>query len=113
MIDAAVLSVRPLADAKDLHVETVFAKGRFDLLADGARLQQVVLNLLTNAIKFTPSGGRIQVRLAALNGALRLQVSDTGQGISPTLLPHIFRPANRSLRNATVPMWTRLARYPS
>jgi signal transduction histidine kinase len=78
------------ADAKDLRLELIVGKGAFNVLRDATRLQQVVGNLLSYALKFTRSEGRIHVRLSAINGAMRLQVSDTGDGISPTLLPHIF-----------------------
>jgi len=90
VVAAAIQSVQPLADAKDVRLALVVGNGAFHVLGDAARLQQVVWNLLSNALKFTPPEGRIQVRLSAINGAVRLQVSDTGDGISPTLLPHIF-----------------------
>ena len=57
---------------------------------DAVRLEQVVVNLLGNAAKFTPEGGRIEVRLDRHDGAARIMVSDTGQGIEPAMLPHIF-----------------------
>ena len=66
------------------------------------RLEQVVWNLLTNAIKFTPEGGRIHVAISVLDGQARLVVSDTGQGIDPAFLPGIFdmfgQAPGRSLR---------------
>ncbi len=58
--------------------------------ADGARLQQVVWNLLTNAIKFTPKGGQIQVLLQRVNSHLELSVSDNGIGIAADYLPQVF-----------------------
>src|SRR5207244_11232862 len=57
---------------------------------DADRLQQVVWNLLSNAIKFTPRGGRVQVRVARVNSHVEIVVSDTGQGMTPEVLPHIF-----------------------
>ena len=57
---------------------------------DAQRLQQVVWNLLSNAIKFTPRGGRVQVRLARVNSHIEMTVSDTGEGIAPEFLPHLF-----------------------
>jgi CheY-like chemotaxis protein len=92
IVDAAVKSVAPLADAKGVHVEADLATSGGHVMGDAARLQQVVWNLLTNAIKFTPAGGRIQVRLAFVGGRVRLDVSDTGEGIAPALLPQIFEP---------------------
>ena len=58
--------------------------------ADGGRLQQIVWNLLTNAIKFTPRGGEVRVSLGRADDQLRIAVSDDGQGIKPEFLPHIF-----------------------
>src|SRR5690606_6932395 len=60
------------------------------LEADRARLQQVLLNLLSNAIKFTPSGGAINVNIEAREEHVELTVKDSGQGIPPEALPHIF-----------------------
>jgi len=90
VIESAVDAVLPAADAKRIRIEI-----RVDPLAspgtcDQARLQQVVWNLLSNAIKFTPEGGSVTVELAREGSMARLSVSDTGQGISPTFLPHVF-----------------------
>jgi CheY-like chemotaxis protein len=64
--------------------------GVSSIAGDPARLQQVVWNLLSNAIKFTPRGGRVQLRLARINSHIEIAVSDTGAGISPRFLPHVF-----------------------
>jgi CheY-like chemotaxis protein len=58
---------------------------------DAQRLQQVVWNLLSNAIKFTPRNGRVQIRLARINSHVEIVVSDTGEGIDPEFLPHLFQ----------------------
>jgi len=63
-----------------------------ETLADPARVEQVVANLLSNAVKFTPPGGEIDVRLTADDSILQLSVSDTGVGIAPSFLPHVFEP---------------------
>src|SRR5439155_26857171 len=89
VVDAAVDSVRESAAAKGVALETQLdAPGR--LAGDGARLQQVVWNLLSNAIKFTPRNGRVTIRLERTGAEAELCVSDTGRGIAPEFLPHIF-----------------------
>ncbi|HEU4768095.1 MAG TPA: ATP-binding protein [Pyrinomonadaceae bacterium] len=89
-IDAAVEAVRPAADAKGVHVQKVIDTGAVTIPGDPVRLQQIVWNLLSNAIKFTPRGGRVQIRSERVNSHLEIVVSDTGQGISPDFLPHVF-----------------------
>ena len=89
-IDAAVEAVRPAAEAKGVRVMKVMDTGAVAIPGDPVRLQQVVWNLLSNAIKFTPRGGRVQIRSARVNSHLEIVVSDTGQGIAPDFLPHVF-----------------------
>jgi PAS domain S-box-containing protein len=89
-IDAAVEAVRPAAEAKGVRVQKVIDTGPISIPGDPVRLQQVVWNLLSNAIKFTPRGGRVQIRSERVNSHLEIVVSDTGQGISPDFLPHVF-----------------------
>lgn len=89
-IDAAVEAVRPAAEAKGVRVQKVIDTGAISIPGDPVRLQQVVWNLLSNAIKFTPRGGRVQIRSERVNSHLEIVVSDTGQGISPDFLPHVF-----------------------
>jgi PAS domain S-box-containing protein len=89
-IEAAVESARPAADAKDIRLTAILDQVRGTINGDGARLQQVVRNLLTNAIKFTPKGGQVQVLLQRINSHLELSVSDTGIGIPASFLPHVF-----------------------
>lgn len=88
--ESAVNSVRPAIDAKQLQLETAIDPAAGPIMGDPARLQQVVTNLLSNAIKFTPAGGRITVRLERPDSLVRLEVTDTGVGIAPENLPHIF-----------------------
>ena len=90
VILAAIDSVRPAAEAKDIRIETELGPEMDPIPGDPERLQQVLWNLLANAIKFTPRGGRIDVRLAFLGEQVRLTVSDTGAGIDPTVLPRLF-----------------------
>lgn len=95
VITAAIEVVQTLADAKNIQIETILDTSIAKICGDSDRLQQVVLNLLTNAIKFTPNGGRVEVRLsltAELNSSesALIEVEDTGQGISAEFLPHVF-----------------------
>jgi signal transduction histidine kinase len=90
VVKSAIESVRPAAQAKNLHLERQIGDGVGIMIGDATRLQQVVWNLLSNAIKFTPEGGRVTVRLTRERDTARLLVIDTGQGIEPDFLPHIF-----------------------
>ena len=90
VVEAAVDSAMPSAAAKDIRLKAILGASRDVVSADGARLQQVVWNLLTNAIKFTPKGGQIQVLLQRVNSHLELSVSDTGIGIPASYLPQVF-----------------------
>ncbi|MBA3530649.1 MAG: response regulator [Ardenticatenales bacterium] len=89
-IEAAIESVRPAAEAKSIRLQPVLDTGVGFISGDAARLQQVVWNLVSNAIKFTPKGGRVQVRLERINSHIEIVVSDTGIGIRPDFLPHVF-----------------------
>jgi signal transduction histidine kinase/DNA-binding response OmpR family regulator len=90
VVEAALDVVRPAADAKGLQLQPVLDSRAIGITGDPDRLQQVVWNLLMNAVKFTPRGGRIQVHLQRVNSHVELVVSDTGQGIAPGVLPHVF-----------------------
>jgi CheY-like chemotaxis protein len=90
VVVAAVDLARPAAARKGVEIVTELATELGQTRADPDRLQQVVANLLSNAIKFTPSGGRIRVAVSGAAGYNQITVSDTGQGMAPELLPHIF-----------------------
>jgi signal transduction histidine kinase/methylmalonyl-CoA mutase cobalamin-binding subunit len=90
MVGMVVDSFRPAALAKNLTVETALEAGAGVVNGDSERLQQVVWNLLSNAIRFTPPGGRIQLRYARRGENVELLVRDSGQGIAPEALPHLF-----------------------
>jgi len=90
VVDAAVDAVRPSVEAKNLRMQIVLEPWVGPFNGDPERLKQIVWNLLSNAIKFTPPGGLIEVRLERLENKALLIVSDTGQGIDPEFLPHIF-----------------------
>jgi CheY-like chemotaxis protein len=87
---AAVEAVRPAADAKRIRVQMVLSAGSGPILGDPERLQQVVWNLLSNAIRFTPDEGFVQIELQRVESQVELKVSDTGIGIKPEFLRHIF-----------------------
>jgi PAS domain S-box-containing protein len=90
VIHAAVDTVRSAADAKEIRLEAVLDYGAGLVLGDPVRLQQVVWNLLTNAIKFTPKGGHVQAQLQRIDSYFELTVSDTGPGIDEDFLPYVF-----------------------
>jgi PAS domain S-box-containing protein len=90
VIDAAMESQRPAAQAKGLKLERGAAPGEFAVMGDAGRLQQVFLNILSNAVKFTPAGGHISIGLAAKGGDTEVTITDTGEGISPEFLPYVF-----------------------
>jgi signal transduction histidine kinase len=90
VIQNAVDAVMPAANAKGIHLETSIAPDVGSIAADPERLQQIVWNLLSNAVKFTPSGGRVSLDVRRGERALRITVSDTGDGIKADLLPHVF-----------------------
>ena len=89
VIDEAVTSARPAAQAKGVHLTTVYDAAA-EVQGDPVRLQQVVWNLVSNAIKFTPRDGTVHVALHAVNGQAQVEIGDSGQGIAPDVLPHIF-----------------------
>ena len=91
VVHAALATVHPAASAKGIEILTSLPRHAPQVLGDHGRLQQIVWNLLANAIKFTGRGGEITLRLSdAENGLVRLSVGDTGEGIDPAFLPHVF-----------------------
>lgn len=90
IIEAVVDTVRPAADARNIHLQIAFDPRTSPISGDPDRLQQIIWNLLTNAIKFTPKGGRIQVWFERIESHVEITIKDTGQGIDPELLPHVF-----------------------
>jgi signal transduction histidine kinase len=90
MVEAALEAVRPLAEAKSIRLEAALDPAVGAVRGDPSRLQQVVWNLLSNGVKFTPGGGRVQVRLEPRGSELEIRVSDDGEGIRPEFLPHLF-----------------------
>lgn len=90
VLEAALESVRPAAAAKGITIESSVDPALGPVSGDALRLQQVIGNLLSNSIKFTPRSGKLQLRLRSEDGQAELQVSDTGQGIDAATLPHVF-----------------------
>jgi PAS domain S-box-containing protein len=90
VIEAAVEATRPAAEAKGVRLTTALDPRAGPISGDADRLQQVVWNLITNAIKFTPEGGEIAVGLGSVNARVEITVRDSGMGIDPEFLPHIF-----------------------
>ncbi len=89
VVEAAANVVRPAAEAKEIDLR-LWLNGDCEITGDPGRLQQVVWNLLSNAVKFTPEGGRAEVHLRREGPYVQLNVSDTGSGIRPDVLPHVF-----------------------
>ena len=89
-IEDAMETVRLAAEAKNIQIQTMFDSAVGQVLGDSARLQQVLWNLLSNAVKFTATGGQVNVRLECIDEQAQITVSDTGKGIHPDFLPHVF-----------------------
>ena len=89
-VDAAIETVRPAADAKNIRLEKRYDPDPGMIAGDPARLQQVVWNLLSNAIKFTPRDGQVTVELGQRDGSVLITVRDTGVGIKPEFITHVF-----------------------
>ena len=90
IIESAVDAVRPAAVAKHIEVQTVLHPKMCAVMGDADRLQQVVWNLVSNAVKFTPRDGRVTIRMTRADPHVDIVVSDTGHGIPAHVLPHVF-----------------------
>jgi PAS domain S-box-containing protein len=90
VLESALDTMRAAADAKGVRLVADFGPGPEEMVGDSARLQQVVWNLLSNGIKFTPNGGRVELQMDSDANHIRIKVSDTGRGIEPEFLPFIF-----------------------
>jgi CheY-like chemotaxis protein/anti-sigma regulatory factor (Ser/Thr protein kinase) len=89
-IQSAIETVQPAATAKGVRIEQVLDPLAGPVSGDANRLQQVVWNILSNAVKFTPRGGKVQVLLQRIESHVEITVTDTGMGIEPDFLPFIF-----------------------
>jgi len=90
VVDAALDAVRPAMEAKEIKIETIIGASLRLISGDGDRLQQVVWNILSNAAKFTHVGGKVEISVSQTAAHVQLQVKDSGPGIDPTFLPHVF-----------------------
>jgi PAS domain S-box-containing protein len=89
-LQATTKALQPAVEAKNIDLKVRVQSPPVEVLADGRLIQQVLWNLLQNAIKFTPDGGRVEASVERLHGEARIAVQDTGRGISPSFLPHVF-----------------------
>ena len=90
IVNAAIDSIRPATDAKGIRLQTMLDPAAGPISGDADRLQQIVWNLLTNAVKFTPKDGKIQVKVQRIDSHVEIVVSDSGVGISKEFLPYVF-----------------------
>jgi signal transduction histidine kinase len=90
VIESAIDAVRPTAEAKNVQIFTALERNAGLVMGEAVRLQQVIWNLLSNAVKFTPTNGRVDVEFKVAGTKLKLTIRDTGEGIDPEFLPHMF-----------------------
>ncbi|MEO1693171.1 MAG: ATP-binding protein, partial [Cyanobacteria bacterium J06631_6] len=101
IIRSALTTTNLAAEAKSIQIETIYESNTLQVLGDPGRLQQVVWNLVSNAIKFTPEGGRVIIKLERVNSYAQIVVKDTGQGIKPEFLPYVFDRFSQAQSNST------------
>ena len=92
LIMNAVDAAMPTASSKEITLSATLSPDLGTMIADLTRIQQVLWNLLSNAVKFTPRGGEVRVSATRHGGHVQISVSDTGEGIEPAFLPHVFEP---------------------
>jgi PAS domain S-box-containing protein len=90
VVDAALDAVRPAMEAKEIKIETIIGASLRLISGDADRLQQVIWNVLSNAAKFTPNGGKVEISVSQTAAHVQIQVQDSGPGIDPAFLPHVF-----------------------
>ena len=100
LIEAAIESVKPTAQAKGVALQKKIAPRISPIIGDSNRLQQIFWNFLSNSIKFTPKGGKIEIVVEQSSSFLEIRINDSGLGISPDFMPYVFdrfRQADASL----------------
>jgi signal transduction histidine kinase/CheY-like chemotaxis protein len=100
LVEAALESARPAATAKELEL-TSSVDPAAHLMGDAGRVQQIIWNLLSNAVKFTPSGGTVSISVRRDGGSVDIDVTDSGQGIAPAFLAHVFEPFRQAEGSST------------
>ena len=90
VVEEAIATIRPAADAKGVRLQTVMDTEAGPVMGDGDRLQQVMWNLVSNAVRFTHRDGLVQVRMLRIDSHVEIVISDTGAGIASEFLPHVF-----------------------
>ena len=110
VIDAAVESLLPAAEARQIRIAKL-VDPIDPIMGDPARLQQVLWNLIGNAIKYTPNGGVITVSLEELAGSINIKIKDTGYGIPADALPHIFDRYYKSADSRGMGLGLSIAKY--
>lgn len=101
IVEGALSTIMPAAEAKGINIEQQLEPTTGNVRGDPSRLQQIVWNLFINAVKFTPRGGKIYIKLARVDSHVELTVRDTGIGISPDLLPYLFERFRQGDTSAT------------
>ena len=101
LLEATIETVRASADAKFITINTAFAPQLGTIVADATRLQQILWNLLSNAVKFTPRNGEITVSARRTSSHVQFTVRDSGEGIDPGFLPHVFEPFRQAENPST------------
>jgi signal transduction histidine kinase len=104
-LDAAMESLKPAAETKDVRLAVEKPAAMPRIPADARRVQQILWNVLHNAVKFTRAGGQVAVRASADDGWVRIQIADTGQGIPPEFLPYVFDRFRQADSSSTREAW--------
>jgi PAS domain S-box-containing protein len=101
LLESTLESLRPGAEVKGVTIQSQFTPDAGTLKGDATRLQQVIWNLVSNALKFTPAGGMVRISSVRTEHGLEFRVRDTGEGISPDFLPHVFEPFRQASAGTT------------